>query len=102
MLEYKYPITIARLKEGTYALQVTGMCEHDLQVPGSHPGGGFRPRRAGEQRRSSPPPAPPASPPLCSAFKTASAAESTACEAEPAKSTAAPSHGNTEFDNAYR
>jgi hypothetical protein len=61
MLEYKYPIRIVELKEGTYALQVAGMCEPDPQVPVGHPGGGFRPRRAGEQGCSLPPPAPLAS-----------------------------------------
>jgi hypothetical protein len=101
MLEYKYPITLVQLKEGTYALQVTALCERDLQVGRGHPGGGFRPRRAGEQGCSLPPPAPPASLSLCSAFKTASAAKSAACEAEPAKSTAAPSRVNSDFDNPY-
>ncbi len=101
MLEYRYSFTAVQLKEATYALQVTAMRERELQVGRGHPGGGFRPRRAGEQGCSLPPPAPPASLSLCSAFKTASAADSAACEAEPASSTAAPSRENSDFDKPY-
>ena len=61
MMQYKYRRIIVGWKEGTYALQVTGMCQRDSQVSRGHPGRGFRPPRAGEQGRSLPPPAPPAS-----------------------------------------
>ena len=61
VIESKYGITIPQLKEGTYALRVSDTCERDLQVPRGRPGGGFRPRRAGEQGCSLPPPAPLAS-----------------------------------------
>jgi hypothetical protein len=64
VFDCKYDIAIPQLKEGTYTLQVSDMWEHDPQVPGGHPGSGFRPRRAAEQGRSLPPPAPPASPSL--------------------------------------
>ncbi len=61
MLEHQYTITILQWKEGMSALQVSDTRERDLKDPRGHPGGGFRPRRAGEQGRSLPPPAPPAS-----------------------------------------
>jgi hypothetical protein len=101
MLEYKYPIALIQWKEGTYALQVSETCGMVWRFHGAIPTADFaRVVRAsrGAHRR----PLHPRLASLCSAFKTASAAESAACEAQPAKSTAAPSDENSEFDDLYR
>ncbi len=73
MLEHQYTITILQWKEGMSALQVSDTRERDLKDPRGHPGGGFRPRRAGEQGADCRPLHPRLAS-LCSAFKTASAA----------------------------
>jgi hypothetical protein len=99
---YQYSILIIQRKEGTSALQVSDMRERDLKDPRGHPGGGFRPRRAGEQGRSLPPPAPPASLSLFRLQDRLCGLDSAACEALPGRSTAAASHENSKFDNPYR
>ena len=100
IFDYEYAIRILQLKEGTYALQVRDMGERVLQVSPGHPGGGFRPRRAGEQGCSLPPPAPLAS---LSLFRVGDRlCGSSQRHARVSRQSQQQHQESGEFDNTYR